>query len=90
MPNIPSIEKLIDVVASGIGAVAGPLLLPYKAKMQFKANIIKAKGKADFKYLKLLSQFFKTKNCQLQAAKIIKTEGKHFSYDASSFAPVDP
>ena len=41
------IEKLIDVAASGIGAIAGPLLLPYKAKMQAKADIIEAKGKAD-------------------------------------------
>ena len=44
--KVPAAEKLIDVVASGIGAVAGPLLLPYKAKMQAKADIIEAKGKA--------------------------------------------
>lgn len=45
--KIPAAEKLIDVAVSGIGSVVGPLLLPYKAKMQAKASIIEAKGKAD-------------------------------------------
>ena len=48
------IEKLIDVVTSGIGAVAGPLLLPYKAKIQEKADIIEAKGKAQA--MKIIAQ----------------------------------
>ena len=52
--NIPAIEKLIDVIASGIGAVAGSLLLPYKAWMQSKADKIKIKEKADS--MKLIAQ----------------------------------
>ena len=49
MPDIkiPAVEKLIDVIACGIGAVAGPLLLPYKSWMQAKADKIEAKGKAE-------------------------------------------
>lgn len=52
--KVPAIEKLIDVAASGTGAVAGPLLLPYKAKMQAKAGIIEAKGKAQA--MKIIAQ----------------------------------
>ena len=52
--NIPALEKLIDVVASGIGATAGPLLLPYKAKMQAKTDVIEAKGKAQA--MKIIAQ----------------------------------
>ena len=48
------IEKLIAVVASGIGAVAGPLLLSYKAKRQAKADKIKAKGKVEA--MKIIAQ----------------------------------
>ena len=52
--KVPAAEKLIDVVASDIGAVAGPLLLPYKAKMQAKADVTEAKGKAEA--MKIMAQ----------------------------------
>jgi len=38
--KIPAIEKLIDYTASGVGAVAGPLLLPWRAYMEGKADRI--------------------------------------------------
>ena len=44
--KIPAIEKLIDYAASGIGAIAGPLLAPLKASMEGKANLIAAKADA--------------------------------------------
>ncbi len=45
--RIPAIEKLVDYTASGVGAIAGPLLLPWRAYMQGKADRISAKAYAD-------------------------------------------
>lgn len=42
--NVPAIEKLIDYSASGIGAVAGPMLAPWKARRKGKAKIESAKA----------------------------------------------
>ncbi|MCY3674564.1 MAG: DUF2806 domain-containing protein [Paracoccaceae bacterium] len=42
--NVPAIEKLIDYSASGIGAVAGPMLAPWKAHRKGKAKIESAKA----------------------------------------------
>ena len=30
--KVPALEKLVDYTASGIGAVAGPMLAPWKAR----------------------------------------------------------
>ena len=43
----PAIEKLLDYVASGIGVVAGPVLLPWKAYFEGKARRITARSEAD-------------------------------------------
>ena len=40
--KLPAIEKLIDYGASGIGAIAGPLLAPWKASREGKARLIAA------------------------------------------------
>ena len=45
--KIPAIEKLLDYLASGIGATAGPLLLPLRAHMEGKADRISARAYAD-------------------------------------------
>ena len=45
--KIPAIEKLLDYTASGIGATAGPLLLPWRAYMEGKADRISARAYAD-------------------------------------------
>jgi hypothetical protein len=45
--KIPAIEKLLDYTASGIGATAGPLLLPWRAYMEGKADHISARAYAD-------------------------------------------
>ena len=34
--KVPAIEKLIDYGASGVGAIAGPLLAPWKASREGK------------------------------------------------------
>jgi len=45
--EIPAISKLIDYVAAGIGAVAGPLLAPWAARRRAKAAVIEAQGQVD-------------------------------------------
>ena len=42
--KIPAIEKLLDYAASGIGATAGPLLLPWRAYMEGHAQRISAQA----------------------------------------------
>ena len=37
--KVPAIEKLIDYGASGVGAIAGPLLAPWKASREGKARL---------------------------------------------------
>lgn len=44
--NVLGIDKLIDYVASGIGAVAGSMLAPWRAGRDAKARIIAAQGTA--------------------------------------------
>ena len=45
--NVPAIEKLVDYTASGIGAIAGPILAPWKASREGKARVIAAKADAE-------------------------------------------
>ena len=44
--NVPPVEKLLDYVASGIGAVAGPMLASWKARKEVEAKLIAEKGEA--------------------------------------------
>ena len=45
--KVPALEKLLDYAASGIGAVAGPMLAPWKAHKEAKARHIEATAQAD-------------------------------------------
>ena len=45
--KVPALEKLIDHCASGIGAVAGPMLAKWSAQKNADARRITAKGDAD-------------------------------------------
>ena len=45
--KVPALEKLIDYTASGSGAVAGPMLVTWKAEKEARATLIEAKGQAD-------------------------------------------
>ncbi len=45
--KVPALEKLLDYTASGIGAVAGPMLAPWKARKEAEAKLIGVKTDAD-------------------------------------------
>ena len=45
--KVPAVEKLLDYTASGIGAVAGPMLAPWQARQDAKAKLIGAQADAD-------------------------------------------
>ncbi len=45
--KVLALEKLLDYTASGIGAVAGAMLAPWKARREAKAKLIESKAEAD-------------------------------------------
>ena len=45
--NVPALEKLMDYTASGVGAIAGPLLAPLRASKEGKARLTAAKANAE-------------------------------------------
>ena len=45
--KVPAIKKLLDRCASGIGAIAGPMLAKWKAQIEADAQRTKAQGVAD-------------------------------------------
>ena len=44
--KVPALEKLLDITASGMESVAGPLLAPWKARREGQAGIIAAEADA--------------------------------------------
>ena len=54
--EIPAIEKLLDIAASGIGSVAGPMLAPWQAKKEAEAKKILATGNADILKIQAAAQ----------------------------------
>ena len=61
--EIPAIEKLLDIVASGIGSVAGPMLAPWRASKEAEAKKIMAMGNADILQIQA--------NAQSEARKLL-------------------
>lgn len=53
---IPALEKLIDVVAAGIGSIAGPLIAPWAAGRYAKAAINAARGEAEVREILAASE----------------------------------
>ena len=49
--KVPAIEKLIDYGASGVGAISGPLLAPWKASREGKARLIAAEADAQVRQI---------------------------------------
>ena len=45
--SIPAVEKLVDYTASGIGSVAGTMLLPWSTRQEAKAKAIAAEGEVE-------------------------------------------
>ena len=54
--KVPAIEKLIDYGASGVGAIAGPMLAPWKASREGKARIESARAEAGVRLIEAESQ----------------------------------
>ena len=44
--RVPAFEKLLDYAASGIGAVAGPMLAPWRARKEAEARLLGTKTEA--------------------------------------------
>ena len=44
--KVPALEMLVKYTASGIGAVAGPMLAPWKARRESKAKLIEVEAEA--------------------------------------------
>ncbi len=47
--KIPAIEQLLDYVASGVGAIAGPMLAPWRATREANARLASARINAEAK-----------------------------------------
>lgn len=45
--NVPALTKLVDYAASGIGSIAGPMLAPWRAGQELRAQLILARGDAE-------------------------------------------
>ena len=49
--KVPGIDKLLDYAASGIGAIAGPMLAPWKARQEAKVKLIQAQADSEAKVI---------------------------------------
>ena len=54
--KVPAIEKLLDYTASGIGAIAGPMLAPWRASREGKARITAAHADAEVRLIEAESE----------------------------------
>lgn len=54
--RVPALEKLIDLVAAGIGSIAGPLIAPWAAGRHAKAAIVAAQGEAEVREILATSE----------------------------------
>lgn len=71
--KVPAFEKIVDYVASGIGAVAGPMLAPWKARQAAKAKRIEANAEADS--LRLIAEAQASARCILVAGSYERERG---------------
>ena len=54
--KIPAIEKLLDYTASGMGAIAGPILAPWRASREGKARLTSARIDSEVKRIEAESE----------------------------------
>ena len=54
--TVPAIEKLLDYLASGVGAIAGPLLAPWRASREGKARVVAAKAYAEVRRIEAAAE----------------------------------
>ena len=53
--NVPAVEKLVDYTASGLGAIAGPMLAPWRASREGKARLVSARADAEVRRIEVES-----------------------------------
>ena len=53
--NIPALEKLLDYTASGVGAVAGPMLANWRAQKEGRAKLTSARYDAEVRRIEAAS-----------------------------------
>ena len=75
--KVPGLEKLLDYTASGIGAVAGPMLAPWQARQRAEAKLIEAN--TDVASLRTIA------NAQAEARQILVPRRSEF--DRFTFRP---
>ena len=54
--KVPAIEKLVDYTATGIGAVAGPMLANWKASREGRARLTSARADAEVRLIEAASE----------------------------------
>ena len=54
--NVKAVEKLLDYTASGVGAIAGPILAPWRASREGKERLIAARADADIRRIEAESE----------------------------------
>ncbi len=54
--EVPGLEKLVDVVSSGVGSVAGPMLAPWKARRESAARLIDAEAESEVLSIQVQAQ----------------------------------
>ena len=75
MLELSAISRLIDYVAIGIGAVAGPMLAPWAASRHAKAAVIEAQGQADARSILAASEAHQLQTisqAQLEARRLFE------------------
>ena len=74
--KIPGIKKLAEITASGIGSVAGVLVVPWVAGRQAKAKLIEARAEADS--MRIIAQ------AQADAMQILSRGNESVSLEATA------
>ena len=77
--KVPALDKLLDYVASGVGAIAGPLLAPWRASQEGKARVNTAKADVEIQRIKAASESSTSKLIakeQAEARKYVATSDK--------------
>ena len=54
--TVPAVEKLLDYLAIGVGAIAGPLLAPWRASREGRARVIAAEADAEIQRIHAVAE----------------------------------
>lgn len=84
--KVPALEKLVDYVASGVGAIGGPMLARWKARTQAAAARIEAQGQAEALRIEAQAHIETTKliaEAQTEARRIVAADDSSFRGEVS-------